>query len=361
MGTGEKKVGIVTIQGRFNYGNRLQNYAVDKVYRQRGFTPESLIFDLPLPVAQTVKKTVKKFLGKERPARETMMSSSRLAAFDRFNSHILLRRLKGLPEEIVDEYRYFSAGSDQIWGMSRSSYGEDWRFLQFARPEQRIALAPSFGTDSPLSHAQLKRLSHYMQGYRRVSVREEAGARFIKEATGMDAAVICDPTFALSVREWCSITDQRLTPDADYVFAYLLGDSSDESKEVLNIASRQGDLPIVFLSDRERDGEPPAGPAEFLSLVENASWVVTDSFHGSVFSALFQRPLTIVHRGGGHAMYSQMFGRLETLARKLGIEHKVYGSQGFDFSRSADYEGVPEAIDRERSKFIEYLEACLSA
>ncbi|MRX79393.1 polysaccharide pyruvyl transferase family protein [Enorma shizhengliae] len=355
------KVGIVTIQGRFNYGNRLQNYAVDWIYRQSGYTAESLLLDRPFSIMQAAKNTTKKLLGKMPPAPESMMSANRLAAFDKFNSCIALRTLKSLSEEVIDEYCFFSAGSDQIWRMGRSAYDEDWRFLQFSRPEQRIALAPSFGTDAPLSSAQLRRLAKYIDGYSRISVREETGARFIKEASGRDASIICDPTLVLSVQDWHSVADERIIPNYDYVFAYLLGGVSEETEKVLDVASRQGELPVIYLSDREKEGEPAAGPAEFISLIENASWIVTDSFHGSVFSAIFQRPLTIVRRGGNSAKRPQMFGRLETLADKLGIEHKIYGSQDFDFSRSADYEGVSEAIERERSKFMEYLEACLSA
>ena len=361
MDNAEGKVGIVTIQGRFNYGNRLQNYAVDRIYHQLGYITESLLLDRRLPIMQAAKKEFKKLLGKELPAPESTMSANRLAAFDRFNSRIALRTLKNLSEEVLDEYRFFSAGSDQVWRMGRSAYGEDWRFLQFSRPEQRIALAPSFGTDTPLSSAQSRRLARYMDGFSRISVREEAGARFIKEASGRDAAVICDPTLALSAREWHSVADARVVPNCDYVFAYLLGGVSEETEIALDAASCKGKLPVIYLSDREREGEPAAGPAEFISLIENASWVVTDSFHGSVFSAIFQRPLTIVHRGGNHATRSQMFGRLKTLADKLGIEHKIYGSQDFDFSRSNDYEGVSEAIGRERKIFMEYLEACLNA
>lgn len=353
-------IGIVTIQGRFNYGNRLQNYATQEIYRKKGYLVDSLILNRPLPVGQKVKSCIKKALRKEVPNRELSSSSERLASFDRFNNRINLRILADLSQKSIGGYRFISVGSDQIWSMGRSSYNEDWRFLQFAQPEQRISLSPSFGTDS-ITCAQERRLTRYLQGYRYLSVREESGAQFIKEASGRDATVICDPTLVLDESEWRRMANDEFTPDNEYVFAYLLGDYSEEAESVLNIASNYGSLPIIRLSDREREGELPAGPAEFISLVKNASWVITDSFHGSVFSALFQRPLTIVHRGGGHAMYSQMFGRLETLAKKLDIEHKIYGSQDFDFSRAADYEGVSEAIECERSKFMEYLEACLSA
>ena len=117
-----------------------------------------------------------------------------------------------------------------------------------------------------------------------------------------------------------------------------------------------GAIPVIPLSDRQKPEELDAGPAEFLSLIDNAAHVVTDSFHAAVFASILQTPLTIVHREGG----ASMFSRLEQLSQMLGIEHMVFGSPTFDLSRAGDYAGVPEAIVRERKKFMSYLEACLN-
>ncbi len=124
---------------------------------------------------------------------------------------------------------------------------------------------------------------------------------------------------------------------------------------MLESVTRRGEIPVVPLSDRQKPGEPDAGPAEFISLIDNAEHVVTDSFHAAVFASILQTPLTIVHREGGESMFS----RLEQLSRMLGIENKVYGSSDFDLARGGDYEGVPEAIERERRRFVEFLEGCL--
>ena len=114
-------------------------------------------------------------------------------------------------------------------------------------------------------------------------------------------------------------------------------------------------IPVVPLSDRQKPGEPDAGPAEFIDLIDHATHVVTDSFHAAVFSSILHTPLTIVHREGG----ASMFSRLEQLSEMLGIEEKVYGSPSYDLAKADDYEGVDEAIDRERKRFMEYLEGCL--
>ena len=112
---------------------------------------------------------------------------------------------------------------------------------------------------------------------------------------------------------------------------------------------------MVPLSDRQKSGEPDAGPAEFIDLIDHASYVVTDSFHAAVFSSILHTPLTIVHREGG----ASMFSRLEQLSEMLGIEEKVYGSPAYDLAKAGDYEGVGEVIARERERFMGYLKGCL--
>lgn len=353
------KVGIVTIQGRYNYGNRLQNYAVEQIYSSMGFLPESLILHRKVTAGRKAKLAIKFFLGRKETARENLMSAKRLSAFDRFNERLHLRVIEGYGSSQTADYAYISAGSDQIWGLGRCSFGEDWAYLRFARAEQRVALAPSLGVDS-ISSRQSKRLARYVGGFDRLSVREESGARLIKEASGRDAEVICDPTLVLSATEWRALASDTLIPEGPYVLAYLLGSSDGEASEVLRTVTHDGVVPVVPLSDRERNGEPPAGPAEFISFIDNATHVVTDSFHAAVFSSILETPLTIVHRSGGEAFYSRMFGRLKNLSKSIGIEEKMYGSPAYEPSRAGDYEDVIDAISREKNKFMSYLCGCLN-
>ena len=129
------------------------------------------------------------------------------------------------------------------------------------------------------------------------------------------------------------------------------------SDAVIGAVRSKDSLTTVALTDRSGEGELPAGPAEFISLIDNAEHVVTDSFHAAVFASILQTPLTIVRREGE----VNMFSRLESFTKMLGIEHKVYGSPSFDISRAGDYEGEFEVIERERKRFMVYLESCLNA
>lgn len=348
------RIGIVTLPGSYNYGNRLQAYASFMVYRKLGF--ESILLEItnkPVPI-QEVKSFLKGLLGKKESHPEDCMSQDRISAFVRFNELMLIKRVERIDDNLNKQYCCFSVGSDQVWNPYYFAYNEDWFFLNFANPEQRIALAPSIGLDV-LTAKQGRKIAKGLKNFSSLSIREKRGAELIKECSGRDSEVICDPTFVLSSEEWRSIADDRLTPKRPYIITYLLGGIGEEAAEVLNLVSNHGHIPIIPLSDREKDGEPPAGPAEFISLIDNATHVITDSFHAAVFSSILHTPLTIVHRRGGESMFS----RLETLSRTLGIEEKVYGSPSFNLSDAGEYTEVTEAIGCEREKFMTYLTNCL--
>lgn len=283
------------------------------------------------------------------------MTRERLDAFDKFNLFCNLQTVGNRRGRLSREYDYFSTGSDQVWNPNLSGpLGIGWYCLDFADAGQRIALAPSIGIDD-LDEKGVRRLGSGVKGFNRVSIREKRGAELLKEHFDIDAEVICDPTLVLPVEEWRAVADGRCTPEDPYVFTYLLGGVGSEAADVLDKVTDHGRIPVIPLSDRQKPGEPDAGPAEFIDLIDHAAHVVTDSFHAAVFSSILQTPLTIVHREG----VTTMFSRLEQLSEMLGIEGKIYGSPSYDLARAGEYDGVPEAIEFERKKFMTYLEGCL--
>lgn len=347
------KVGVITLYGQNNYGNRLQNYATLAAYSSMGYTAEALVFDR-VPVRQRFKRIIRNILSLSRDAAENECIQARLEAFNRFACNIPIKFVQSV-DGLQDYYRFFSVGSDQVWNPNYIKGREDWFYLSFCHPDQRIALSPSIGLDE-LNRLQSKSLYRGIKDYPTLSIREYRGAQLIADCTGRDATVLCDPTLTVSADEWDRLSDNRLTPGSPYVFAYVLGDKRITGN-LLDIVTKQGSIPVIMLSDRVSQGDLPAGPAEFISLIENAKYVITDSFHAAVFASIFEKPLTIVERSGGAGMFS----RLETLTDMLNIKYKIYGNVDFDFTLAANYEGVSRRIERERAKFMKYLEACLSA
>lgn len=351
--TSSKNVAIVTLQGKTNYGNRLQNYATTRIYQHLGFDVASLVRASKPSVLRCAVGIARKVTSLSHDCKRDQ-DAERVAAFERFDKSMTFLAVNDADKNLAQEFDLFSVGSDQVWNLGRLSDNDSWFYLKFARPEQRIALAPSIGV-SELNTRQLKRLADGVNGFRFLSVRERQGADLIKHCSGREAKVICDPTLVLTAEEWRVVADDRLVPKSEYIFTYLLGGEQGEASDVVRQLLDISPMPVVPLSDKARQGEPPAGPAEFVSLIDNAAHVVTDSFHAAVFACLLGIPLTIVHREGG----TSMFSRLETLVQAFGIGYKICGSPDFDLSRSCEYDGVPEAIERERQEFMSYLEYCL--
>lgn len=370
-GNQDKTVGVITLPGNFNYGNRLQLFAACHIYSSLGFTTHALELGRSDPAFIKGLKKIKHTLASAPPAPEALMSPERKEAFARFSKCFTTKAIPEPDDRLDETYDFISVGSDQVWnpayiiphqaatGLSKIVYKleggdaarSDWYFARFVGESKRIALSPSIGLDA-LTPAQSSWLAEGVRGFSRLSVRERRGAELIKECSGRDAEVICDPTLVLSADEWRSVASGCCTPEGDYVFTYLLGGVSEEARAVLDQVTDYGRLPVVPLSDREKPEEPPAGPAEFIDLIDHAKHVVTDSFHASVFSAILGTPLTIVQRKGTG---SSMFSRLETLADTLGIQDKLYVPGHYDLSHAADYDQVPERIAAERRRFLEYL------
>lgn len=356
------KVGIITLPGNFNYGNRLQAYATVAIFEKAGCAAEQIELERKTPAipraVQFVRSMKYRILGIPiLPRQEDMSTPERLAAFARFNMNYPIRRLAELPENFAGQYDYFCVGSDQVWNPNLFAGRDDWYFLRFACDGQRMALSASFGIDCFDSEQQKASVREGLKGFERISVREKQGAELVRECSGLEATVLVDPTLTVSSEEWRSVADGRLTPDSPFVFAYLLGGVGAEAGAVLADVTRNGEVPIVPLTDCQKPNEPDAGPAEFIDLIDHAQHVVTDSFHASVFAMLLETPLTITHREGGGA---SMFSRLDQLADTFGLRDKIFGSEGFDLARAGDYPLVREALDRERERVMAYLEGCLN-
>lgn len=374
----DRAIGIITLSGDFNYGNKLQLFATSNIYRSLGYRPIYLSFNHKEPLAAHPKRLLKSVVrGKETESVYPFLDA-RGQAFSRFGAGIETRKILSVVDVCADEFSYFAVGSDQVWnpcyawqnslysGIDRAYHAFvdpharkeslDWFFLRFARREQRLTTAPSIGLDT-LNSRQSKWLAEGLSGFNNLSIREARGAEIIEELTGKKALVVCDPTLAVPKPVWLEVSNDEVTPREPYVFSYVLGSHSGDYEKVIHSASRGGELPVVSLSDRNDEGEPGAGPAEFISLISHASHVVTDSFHASVFSAIMETPLTIIQRADGGG---SMFSRLTSLSEALGIQGKIYDGKDIDFSVASDYENVAEAIERQRSAFMEYLKGCLN-
>ena len=288
------KIGIITINDNNNYGNRLQNYAVQTFLKKQNVDSITI-------KNQTLTNNKKKvILGfcKYIYIRifRTKRKSLRLDKFKEFNKNIRFSKNTIIPyTNISKKYDYFIAGSDQIWN---PTFGRltDVDLLAFVKPEKRIAFSASFGI-SELPEQYKERVKKELKKFKAISVRENKGKEIIEKLTRRkDVEVLVDPTMLLSADDWDKVVKKpEQLKTNKYILNYFLGNLSEtRQKEIERIAKDNG-YKIINMMDKEGEFYQ-TGPSEFLYLEKNASLICTDSFHSCVFAILYNRPFVVFDR-----------------------------------------------------------------
>jgi len=221
-------------------------------------------------------------------------------------------------------YDLIVAGSDQIWSPSQHFGFDPNYFLAFAQsfPARKISYAASFGRDlvSAEEAAQLPGLLHHFDA---ISVREASGVALVERSTGQRPANVPDPTLLLN--SYAELTDPTPSdPDAEpYLFCYGLR-SPDNIRQTAEFVASQLGCPILSPHNPHRRwieiGQTVyPDPAEWVALVKNARFVVTNSFHGTVFALLFKKPFIVAGLTGDKASAN---ARAIHLLRTVGLESR---------------------------------------
>ena len=349
----KNKVGIYTIQS-LNYGNRLQNYAVQEYIKLIGFHPVSFRtkkINRPRVIYNKIKWVIRNSIKKDK-----------FSNFCKFDSNIELSDLFIAKEEFSDNIRSnFDAlivGSDQVWNTTFDFVSVN-SFLPFPHPN-KIAFSASFGVDS-IPYDQ--KIVDCLKDFKALSVREEAGAKIIKELTGREATVLVDPTMLLTVDEWrkvekkpSGIKESKKTekPKEGYILTYFLSPKCEEAKKRLE--EIKGNRKVYELLNPEDAVAGKAGPSEFLWLFDHADLIITDSFHACVFSFLFDKPFIVYDRTDDVVC---MNSRLETLLSKFHLERKYANSGLQNDIWEHDYEEGYKQLELEREKAMNFLKEAL--
>jgi len=373
-----KIVAIITLNGYINYGNRLQNFALQSIMEEYGFYVETIWVD------QTKITTKLSFIDKIRYIGKksiydiflkisnklwvvfhcdevNMAYSIRTEMFKKFTEDYIKETEfyisdESIPNDLASKYDYFIVGSDQVWN-PQFTFGSPIYFLTFAPKEKRIAYSASFGIDAipPEYEARFK---EWIEGMNCLSVREEAGAKIISKLTGREAVVLVDPTMMLDKNDWLKISKESIyKPTKKFLCTYFLGSTYDLHKNEITKISVDNDLELVNLGslyDLKRYSE---GPSEFLDYIASCELFLTDSFHGAIFSILFNKPFIVFDRIGN---MPSMSSRIETLLSKFKLEHRKWErvmETGNYFE--VDFSHVKPILEKERKKAYEYLKNAL--
>ena len=342
-----KKVGIITITvgemlNRFNYGNKLQNYAMQVKLKDFGFDSETILYEPIIPEytkKMQAKTTKYKFefnqfindvirITKRKVFRKKIdfLNELRTQKFKEFNQKNIKFSKKDYKHgddlsELLKKYDLFIAGSDQIWNPYYEGFNSFY-FMDFAPDSRKITYAPSFGVSvipSEIKNEYQKRLS----SIKYLSIREDIGKELLKKEFGLDAQFVCDPVFLLGKEEWMKICSKRKIKER-YIAVYLLGKMSFETKKQILKISKELNLKLIDIYTCDNPNSQFAGHNEFLSLIYNCEFLITDSFHGTAFSIIFDKPVVIVDRNASNKKSQyKMNSRIDSILRLVDLNEKT--------------------------------------
>lgn len=384
------KIGIVTLFGD-NYGNKLQNFALQRLVESLGFEAETIRiangYNLNIDhqsvleklrfhrIKMAMEERIKDRLPRKnqrdglayamrlhKSGEDIILKGKRTEAFNEFTQEYIKcseRIIDALDakwqyqdDAINKEYDAFIVGSDQVWNRTKSPF-----FLRFASKNKRVSFAPSFGL-SELPESLKAIYQKWISDIPYLSVREEKGAEIIRALTGRTVPVLPDPTLCLTQKEWEGIEKKPEFVDRDYVLTYFLGNEINRYRQFIEACAKECNLQIINLFDMREPDAYVADPAEFVWLVHHAQAMLTDSYHGTVFSLIFHTPFIVFNRveSGGESMSS----RIETLLKMVGMQDRRFGSVSYEQMLMLDFTKADKAISLQVEKAKIFLKEALA-
>jgi coenzyme F420-reducing hydrogenase beta subunit len=299
-GFNKKNAAVLTMTCFYNYGNRLQNYALQEYLKQFGFDVETICF-LP-PKVRNIH--LKQFT----------------------DEYIKVNYTKG----DISGYDYYFVGSDQVFNYRIKATRVLDILNREMTPDKAIAFSASFGTEDVLDELKEQFATH-LSKYRNISTREIRGKEIVKELTGMDATVLLDPVFLVDEAVWHKLAS--FMDSGEHAFSFFLSKNPPDIQ----------DMPVF-------DGNNLSVP-DFLGGIKNAALVVTDSYHVTAFAIIFRVPFVLVNT------QTRVTSRFDTMLKKFNLECRKTD----DFSKhnidllNIDYSNIGRVIDKEREKAIKFL------
>lgn len=365
------KIAIITINDNNNYGNRLQNYALQQFLKELRMSVDSIWYDRKENSILNRKlwnwKSIIKYIINRKNFREYankyyLRDALRLYNIRKFTQKYINTKYDfTIRKNINDEYNYFITGSDQVWNPNfwyDERINSTARFLKFASKEKRIAYAASIAIPE-ISKDKEQFFKDSLNEMKSISMREKAGADLVKNLTGREVPVVVDPTILLSKEEWQKI---EMVPEwyngEKYILTYFLGNPSPIIKNI----AKKNNWKIYNLMDKNDFDLYTSRVEEFVYLIDHAQLVATDSFHACVFSILMNTPFLVVNRQ--QKGVADMTSRIDTLLELFGYQDRYIINGECNLSENEilymDFSNVKAIQEREIERSTAYLKTALN-
>lgn len=361
-----KKVGILTEHRARNFGSCLQAYALQTAINKLGHKAEIVdyrpiaiensfgvfIVDLYNQAKGNAKNLIKFAINlvvfapfrykREKNFKEFRDKYFTLSTynFDKFDCNV--------NDKVKDDV--YVCGSDQIWN-PKITYGLDPMY--FAYPMDKNATKLSYAASIGLSD-----ISDYTEDFKKyldvldvITVREPSAQKMLNEITDKKVSVVLDPTLLLKKEDWVSLFADRERPKDPYILVYSLK-VDDEMVSYARKLSEEKGLPVIFFDLRKRYGENSiskftADPIDFIYYLYHADYVVTNSFHGTVFSVIFEKQFVCVPMQGTSS-------RMIDLLHTIGLDHRLI-KPNFEIEQTVDYSNAKKILQERREESLALL------
>ena len=349
-----KKIATVTFHMAWNYGAILQTFALQKAIQGLGYESAVWNYDCKkisdcysLIDTHRWKNIIKSLLLYRQRAKK----DKNFRQFISKNIQLSEDITKENQEKLASEYDAFIVGSDQVWNY-RITGGDSAYFLNFAPQHKRLSYAASLGVHGyPEEWKQLYR--EHLQQFAVLSTREEAGAKVIENLVHRQANVDIDPVFLISREQWNAVS-APVEMKKDYVFVYMPGEHCLEFAKELATKKHMDVIYIAYgisLIHRENNignTRVDTGPDEFLTLLREAKYVVTGSFHATAFSLIFHKQFMVEPPPNDG-------GRITGILDLVGLSDCIYHGQDVDPWPEIDWQEVDRRIAEMRSESLGHL------
>lgn len=352
-----KKVAIITITRNANFGNVLQNIAMQDVLKKLNCSPETIInkteSDLFNQTTCTLKNRLKQLINYRGFADNQKRNRVFMDCCQKYINYSSAYYNDGFFHGEFD-YDYYIAGSDQIWN-PYFGLATDFELLKFVPKHKKASYSASFGVSEIDSIDKEKRrdIVLSLSDFTDISVREQSGKRIIEKYTDVPVNVNVDPTMLLNGHEWEQYCEKpNFKVPEKFILVYMLGNITSEYMHKIVYLSKHHNAKIINIMNGKYKF---LNPLQFIWMIKHSECVCTDSFHASVFSILFHRQFYIFER---QDQYADQSSRFNSLLDICGIDAQLVNSE--IYKEKIDWEMVDKKVTEKKNEGIEYLRSHLN-
>ena len=353
----KRTVGIITLLSlnSVNYGNHLQAYALNKYINKNYSTIHAvtlLIKDGSGIKFTTIDGCIKYYSRKIKRKLYWILYGiknveKRLDRFKQFTSSSTVISERELTNADIckSNYDVLIVGSDVVWYQTPGVI-DLLRYLPFNKnTKQKYSYAASFGNEA-IPQENKKTVEKYLSKFDKIAVRESSAIKILSEVGIDEVTHTCDPTLLLTSTEWRSISQKpKMIGEQnieEYAFAYFLGNSEQQIEKVRKYFEKQG-IRLLYIpysnglirkNQSENIDLIDCSPQEWIWLIDNAKYVVTDSFHGLAFSVIFEKKFVAIKRVYTENINSRIIDLLKTIS----AENKLIDIDDIDKTDMAIWE-----------------------